>query len=202
MKPLDIQIGGNHYKNLAIQPMEFSLSLELNAAKHTAIKYVTRFESKGGQEDLKKATHCIEILRQYWFENDYQDDMCFADLVAVTHYCAANNLSPLQTKCITLVVMANDHDDLNHALEHCYHLVSSINPDTPIEVEACMDLAGAKIEDWASHVATDANGTRWQFGCRPKPVDIDASWSAQSDFFSRIDTVAPPKDWSQTLIEL
>lgn len=59
------QVGGNHYKDLKIQPMEYSMANGLNACQHTAIKYVTRYKSKGGIEDLKKAIHSIELLIEF-----------------------------------------------------------------------------------------------------------------------------------------
>jgi hypothetical protein len=59
---LDKQVDGNHYKDLAIQPMEYSFKNKLDPAQHTAIKYVTRFRNKGGRRDLEKAIHCIEML--------------------------------------------------------------------------------------------------------------------------------------------
>lgn len=59
---LDLQIGGDHYKKLKIQPMEYSMANGLDACQHTAIKYVTRFRDKGGIADLRKAIHTIEIL--------------------------------------------------------------------------------------------------------------------------------------------
>ena len=61
-KPLDVQIGGDHYKSMAIQPMEYSMANKLDACQHTIIKYVTRFRDKGGIQDLKKAKHCIDLL--------------------------------------------------------------------------------------------------------------------------------------------
>jgi len=65
LKPEDIQVGGGHYKGLAIQPMRYSMLNGLNACQHTAIKYVTRYQEKGGIEDLRKAIHCIELLIQF-----------------------------------------------------------------------------------------------------------------------------------------
>jgi hypothetical protein len=56
------QVGGNHYKNLAIQPMEYSFRNKLDPCQHTIIKYVTRFRDKNGKEDLIKAKHCIDML--------------------------------------------------------------------------------------------------------------------------------------------
>jgi hypothetical protein len=59
------QVGGKHYKDLAIQPMTYSLANKLNAAQHTAIKYVTRYQQDGGIEDLRKAIHTIELLIEF-----------------------------------------------------------------------------------------------------------------------------------------
>lgn len=60
--PLDKQIGGSHYKDLAIQPAEYSHRNKLGFLEGLAIKYVTRWRDKSGLEDLRKAKHCIEIL--------------------------------------------------------------------------------------------------------------------------------------------
>lgn len=69
LKPEDKQVGGAHYKGLAIQPMRYSMLNGLNACQHTAIKYVTRYKDKGTPiEDLKKAIHCIELLIQFELE--------------------------------------------------------------------------------------------------------------------------------------
>lgn len=59
---LDVQIGGNHYKDMPIQPMEFSMLNGLDACQHTIIKYVCRFRNKGGRQDLEKAKHVIDLL--------------------------------------------------------------------------------------------------------------------------------------------
>lgn len=63
-KALDTQIGGNHYKDLKIQPIEYIMANNLNYCQGNAIKYVTRYKAKNGLEDLKKAIHNIEILIQ------------------------------------------------------------------------------------------------------------------------------------------
>lgn len=68
LKALDTQVGGGHYKDMAIQPMEYSMKNGLDACQHTAIKYISRFRDKGGIEDLRKAKHVIDMLIQ--FEED------------------------------------------------------------------------------------------------------------------------------------
>ena len=51
-KPLDTQVGGNHYKNLAIQPVEYIFKNNIGYFEGCVIKYVTRWKSKGGVQDL------------------------------------------------------------------------------------------------------------------------------------------------------
>ena len=59
---LERQVGGGHYKGMAIQPIEFSMLNGLNACQHTAIKYIVR--RKGDRlEDIAKAIHTLEIYR-------------------------------------------------------------------------------------------------------------------------------------------
>ena len=65
MSALDVQIGGDHYKKLKIQPMEYSMQNNLDACQHTVIKYVTRFRDKGGLVDLEKARHAIDMLIEF-----------------------------------------------------------------------------------------------------------------------------------------
>ena len=62
MSAFDTQVGGGHYKELAIQPMQYSMANKLDACQHTIIKYVTRFRDKGGLADLQKARHVIDML--------------------------------------------------------------------------------------------------------------------------------------------
>jgi len=59
---MERQEGGSHYKTLAIQPMQYSMANGLDACQHTIVKYVTRFRSKGGIADLRKAIHTLEML--------------------------------------------------------------------------------------------------------------------------------------------
>lgn len=65
VKATDTQIGGDHYKKLAIQPMRYSMENRLDALQHTVIKYVTRFRDKNGIEDLEKAKHCVDMLIEF-----------------------------------------------------------------------------------------------------------------------------------------
>jgi hypothetical protein len=70
----DKQIGGGHYKDLAIQPMRYSMANKLDACQHTAIKYITRFREKGGISDLYKAIHTIEMLIEFEHAKEPTDE--------------------------------------------------------------------------------------------------------------------------------
>lgn len=67
---LDTQVGGSHYKNYKIQPLEFCQKNQLNYCESNAIKYLCRHRSKGGAEDLRKAIHYIRCLLEIEYEDD------------------------------------------------------------------------------------------------------------------------------------
>ena len=58
---LDVQEGGNHYKTLGIQPVEYIQANSLDYFQGNIVKYVTRHKSKNGAEDLKKAIHYCQL---------------------------------------------------------------------------------------------------------------------------------------------
>tara|TARA_B110000902_G_scaffold234052_1_gene278312 strand:- start:41 stop:319 length:279 start_codon:yes stop_codon:yes gene_type:complete len=62
--PLTAQVGGNHYKNLAIQPVEYITANNLSYLQGSVIKYVTRYKDKNGIEDLQKAIHFVKMMIQ------------------------------------------------------------------------------------------------------------------------------------------
>lgn len=61
----DYQVGGNHYRKLAVQPTYYSLANDLGICEANVIKYVTRWRDKGGIDDLRKAKDYIDILIEW-----------------------------------------------------------------------------------------------------------------------------------------
>lgn len=59
---LDVQVGGGHYKAMAIQPVEFIHANGIGYFEGNVIKYVSRWKSKNGLDDLRKARHYIDLL--------------------------------------------------------------------------------------------------------------------------------------------
>lgn len=64
------QEGGDHYKDLKIQPVEYIFANNIPFCEGNAIKYLTRWRSKGGVEDLKKAKHFIDLLTELEEKNE------------------------------------------------------------------------------------------------------------------------------------
>lgn len=64
MNALEVQIGGSHYKDKAIQPIEYIHANGLGFCEGNVVKYVTRWKEKGGVADLEKARHYLDILIQ------------------------------------------------------------------------------------------------------------------------------------------
>jgi hypothetical protein len=63
---LDIQIGGDHYKTMKIQPIQYILANNLGFVEGAVVKYVSRWKVKGeGVTDLKKARHFLDLLIQH-----------------------------------------------------------------------------------------------------------------------------------------
>jgi len=71
MSALDKQVGGSHYKDMAIQPIEYIHKNGLGFCEGNIVKYITRWKTKNGIEDLKKVIHYAELLIQ--MENVLED---------------------------------------------------------------------------------------------------------------------------------
>lgn len=69
--PHDKQIGGTHYKEMAIQPGDYVVKNGIGWYEGNAIKYLTRHKAKGQKQDLEKAIHYIELaIQHYYGDND------------------------------------------------------------------------------------------------------------------------------------
>ena len=62
---LNTQVGGSHYMNMKIQPIEFIYKNNLSFLQGNIIKYTCRYKDKNGIEDLKKVIHYAEMLIEF-----------------------------------------------------------------------------------------------------------------------------------------
>jgi hypothetical protein len=60
--PREKQIGGDHYRSMAIQPADFIHRNKLGWYEGNAVKYICRHASKNGRQDIEKAIHYLELL--------------------------------------------------------------------------------------------------------------------------------------------
>jgi hypothetical protein len=60
--PMATQVGGDHYKNKTIQPVEFSHANNLGYLEGCIIKRITRWREKDGIKDLEKIKHEVDLL--------------------------------------------------------------------------------------------------------------------------------------------
>jgi hypothetical protein len=70
----DYQIGGSHYKNKGIQPIEYIMANKLSFCEGNVVKYVSRWRDKNGIDDLLKAKHYLEFLIEE-VRDDRDNDM-------------------------------------------------------------------------------------------------------------------------------
>ena len=70
----DRQVGGSHYKDMAIQPAEYSTANRIGYLEGAVIKYVSRHPNKGKAEDIRKAIHACHLILEFQYgENAAQD---------------------------------------------------------------------------------------------------------------------------------
>lgn len=62
MSALNEQVSGNHYKDKVIQPVEYIFMNGIGYMEGNVIKYISRWQDKGGVADLLKAKHYIDLL--------------------------------------------------------------------------------------------------------------------------------------------
>ena len=64
------QVGGDHYKKMAIQPSHYIVRNKLGWYEGNIVKYITRHSITGGKQDIEKVIHYAELL----LEDQYPDD--------------------------------------------------------------------------------------------------------------------------------
>jgi hypothetical protein len=61
-KALDAQVGGRHYKQFKIQPVEFVHANGIGFIEGNIIKYACRWRASGGVSSLEKIKHYVDLL--------------------------------------------------------------------------------------------------------------------------------------------
>ena len=59
---LDVQVAGDHYKSMKIQPIEFITANKMGFLEGCIVKRISRWRSKDGLADLQKIKHEVDLL--------------------------------------------------------------------------------------------------------------------------------------------
>lgn len=114
------QVGGTHYK-AAIEHWDFVEINQLGYLEGCATKYMTRSRKKGGHQDLQKALHYIEKIRdlhQRGLKRPPRD----LQLISVDDFAWANGLSTLERDAVNVLATWKDDADLQLA----HHLTEEL----------------------------------------------------------------------------
>lgn len=69
--PLYTQVGGCHYKDLKIQPIEFIHANGLGFSEGCIVKYISRHKQKNGAEDIRKIIHYAKLILKLDYGEEY-----------------------------------------------------------------------------------------------------------------------------------
>ena len=62
MSAKDHQVGGDHYKKMKIQPIDYIMANQMPFCEASIVKYVSRWRDKNGIQDLRKAKQLIDFI--------------------------------------------------------------------------------------------------------------------------------------------
>ena len=70
IKASDKQVGGSHYKDFKIMPIEYITQNKLDFCEGNIVKYISRHGKKNGAEDIKKVIHYAELILEQKYGKD------------------------------------------------------------------------------------------------------------------------------------
>lgn len=113
---LEIQVGGSHYKNLKMQPIEFIVKAKLSFMQGNIVKYISRYKHKNGEQDVEKCMHYAQLAIDL---NDAGPDYRMLNLAY--SYCKVNAFSNYQTN----IIIACVQEDYFTVLRLCKRLLKT-----------------------------------------------------------------------------
>ena len=107
MKTVESQVGGSHYKVMALQPIELIIALRCSFIQGCIIKYISRYKNKNGAQDIKKCIHYAQLAIELGDKGLCKTTKDVDTYTAVSNFCSANNFNLLQKLIIEAVVDAS-----------------------------------------------------------------------------------------------
>jgi len=110
----NVQVGGTHYKNMKIQPIDFIIALGYGwpFCVCNVIKYVSRWKHKNGPEDLDKVGQYLDFMHDLKKKNDpsyvaamdKERDVLYDQMELINQYVDTNILPTLEKSIIVEAV--------------------------------------------------------------------------------------------------
>lgn len=122
MKAIESQVGGNHYKDMAFQPIELIAALRCSFIQGCIIKYVSRYKNKNGAQDIKKCIHYAQLAIELDDKRRCNDK---ALSMNINRYILKNKLTILQRRIITQAV----YNNYTQVIQYCKELLRLEYPE-------------------------------------------------------------------------
>lgn len=113
---IDRQVGGNHYKHLAIQPVQYCHFNQMSFLPGCIIKRLARYNlpTGKGKQDLEKAIHELELLHDFNLERFDEPPAYFASVIDLyilpASFSSANRFNTWQRDVVELVTRYNRNE--------------------------------------------------------------------------------------------
>lgn len=104
----DKEIGGTHYADMKIEPIELIEAFRLDFIQGNIVKYVSRYRNKNGIEDLRKALDYSRIGMER-FDRVTNIDINDRNKLNIRQYCMLNGLNDMENLIITYAI-TNDFE--------------------------------------------------------------------------------------------
>lgn len=118
---LDVQVGGSHYKNKKMQPIELITKTRCTFIQGCIWKYITRYKEKNGKEDINKCIHYAQLA----IELKDEGQLGYRKLDIVKTYCDVNELSTKQSS----VIMLTAYDSYQRVIDACKAIINEEYPE-------------------------------------------------------------------------
>lgn len=105
-KALDTQVGGSHYKNYKIQPIEYITKAGLSFIQGNIVKYIIRHRDKNGAEDVKKVVHYAQLAKEMYHVNSFRERMQIVHKYTLD-FIEQNEISEKEAEILLLVIQNN-----------------------------------------------------------------------------------------------
>lgn len=119
--PMQRQVGGAHYRDLAIQPTEFAQKNGYDFCSGSILKYLTRHRMKNGIEDLKKARHFVEIRESLGVFN------VVGNVIPMSKYILQPGINSSDAAALALLDIYVKHGSSGARMHTAHRLVEEID---------------------------------------------------------------------------